>query len=236
MGNMLKVSDVWPGDVLICRGSLDGVSKGAWARQEIASATNSPYTHAAIALRDAEIADARPAKGVCIRPLEELINESDYIAVFRPHPGLWNSQSLSALHNFTNTLRSLEIGYNHRPFWKWLPMPIAERKVAWEKAKDNHQTGIQAELQRYFDEGPPAASNPNRPYFCSELVVACFTQCGPIDPSAYALYKPEVFAPGDLPNDPTFGLFVGFICSNPNKKIPDDDPHLHSTTYHQIYP
>lgn len=236
MENMLKISDVWPGDMLLCRGRMDGVSPSAWVRQEIANATTSPYTHAAIARRDGEIADARILQGVCVRHLDTLIEESNHIAVFRMHPGLWTNQTLDALQHFTNALHAQSIGYNHRPFWKWIPMSIEERRLSWKRLRENHELGIQEELFRYFDEGPPVPSNPYRSYFCSELVVACINHCGLIDQSAAVIYKPEVHAPGDLVKDPTFGFLVGFLSSTPSSEVPNNDPLLNATRYRDIYP
>lgn len=81
---MLTCKDISPGDVLLCRADTTQ-NKGAPVRAVIKAATNSPYTHAAIALSDAKIFDARPMHGVTNRSLAELLGESRHVAVLR-HP------------------------------------------------------------------------------------------------------------------------------------------------------
>lgn len=233
---MLKASDIRAGDVLLCRGDTDGASAGALVRQEIANATGSPYTHAAIAISSSEIADARVVQGVRIRPLEDIVTESSHIAVFRAHPGLWSAHPLDDLRDFTAAMHSLKAGYNHRPFWKWVPMSKEERREAWEAVRSSHAEGLMDNLRRYFEEGPPPPESPYRRYFCSEFVVACFIHCGLIAPSAVAAFKPDAHSPGDLQKDSIFGLRVGFISADPSVELPTDDPFLNATRYRDVYP
>ena len=233
---MLKKSDVRAGDVLLCLGNLEGTSAGAWVRSEIDGATGSPYTHAAIACGSSEIADARVVQGVRIRPLDDLVAESSHVAVFRAHPGMWSEHALDELRDFTAAMNALKAGYRHRPFWKWLPMPIAERQATWDEIKSNHADRLMDELRRYFDEGPGDQESPYRRYFCSEFVVACFIHCGLIEPSAAVVFKPDVHSPGDLQKDAIFGLLVGYLGADQRLALPADDPFLNATRYHALYP
>lgn len=234
---IIKKSDVRAGDVLLCRGKTDGVLLGPYIRREIASATGSPYTHAAIATSKVEIADARVTQGVTIRPLDDLVKESTLVAVFRTHPGLWTTQTLDELRDFAAALHALNAGYNHRPFWKWVPMPAAKRREAWAAKQSDHLASLTDELTRYFEGELVTPPSSYRRYFCSEFVVACFIHCGLIQPSAAIVFRPDVHSPGDLAQDSIFGFFVGYLlAADQSTELLDDDPFLSATRYRDIYP
>ena len=67
-------------------------------------------------------------------------------------------------------------------------------------------------------------------YFCSALVVACYTISGVIEGSAEAAYPPDVFSPADLYRDPTFGWFLGYLARDADS-IPADDPLMAMTLW-----
>jgi hypothetical protein len=49
--------------------------------------------------------------------------------------------------------------------------------------------------------------------------------CGIIDESAHVAFPPDMFSPGGLHQEPTFGWFVGYITDE-LQRVPSDDPLL----------
>lgn len=71
-------------------------------------------------------------------------------------------------------------------------------------------------------------------YFCSELVVAAFIAVGVIAQSAAVVITPEVFSPGDLGKEATFGGFVGYIKSSCEVEISKDDDFYYQSPIENI--
>ncbi|GLS13531.1 hypothetical protein [Hydrogenophaga electricum] len=221
MSLTLSFKDVQPGDVLLCR-PPESVGASKLVRKSIAAATGSPYTHAAIALSASEVLDARPRHGVKARPLTELVAEAQHVAVLR-HPDAWNRQRVDGLRDYAAALQALGAGYNYR------------EAMRYAANRSEHEDGTMDELARYFDTGEPNAAADFGPFFCSELVAACFVNSGFIHPSAAIVLAPGVQAPGDLAKEPAFGFLVGFLSADPDKAVPGDDPMLLHPRYAEIF-
>jgi hypothetical protein len=66
-------------------------------------------------------------------------------------------------------------------------------------------------------------------FFCSALVVACYSAVGIIGSSAHVAYPPNFFSPAGLYRDPTFGWLLGYLLPE-GGSIPENDPLLLETT------
>jgi len=218
---MLSLNDVKPGDVLLCR-PPEGINASKVVRRSIAAVTGSPYTHAAIALSPSEVLDARPIHGVKARPLAELLVEARHVAVLR-HPDAWTPQRIDRLREYAAALQALGAGYNYREALRY----TANRR--------SHEAGTMDALRRYFETGEQQPAADFGPFFCSELVAACFVDSGFLHPSAAVVVAPGVQAPGDLAKEPAFGFLLGFLAADPVSKVPDDDPMLNHARYSEIF-
>lgn len=216
----MNQQDIRPGDVILARGDINRWSPG---REAIKAVTGSPYTHAAIALSGNEVMDARAFIGVKIRQFTELLQQADYVAVLR-HPDAWTDDRVQALRDYSAALHALGAKYNYVGAAAFL----TNSKVTW-------QAGLTEALQRYFEQGEPQAVTKYGPFFCSELVVACFVHGGFIAPSAAVLMNASFQAPGDILKEPTFGYLVGFLSKDPNFEVLNDDPLRHAAKYHDIF-
>lgn len=203
--------DIRAGDVLLVRGTSEKWSAGHLIRQEIAARTKSPYTHAAIALNNQEIVDARPWHGVKIRPFSELLAKAECVAVLR-HPDVWDDNRALDLQEYAAALQSLGTKYNYHDLMRF------------EANKSVHQDSVMQALNSYFENAQPAAPTDYGPFFCSELVVACLVRVGYISQSAAIVFAPSVHSPGDLAREPTFGYLVGVLSSLPGYQLRVEDP------------
>lgn len=212
----MQQHDIRPGDLLLSRGGEDEKwSIGEAVRNRIRTATDSPYTHAAIALSSTEIADARPG-GVRIRPLQHLVDGAACVLVLA-RDDIWDAGRLRQLRAYVEDLEALGARYNYAD------------ALRFEKNKARHQAGITQALEDFFEKSVSNGATNCGPFFCSELVVACLIHIGYIDPSAAVVYDPGTHSPGDLLRDATFGYLVGYLSNDPGFKVPADDP-LHALT------
>ncbi len=218
-------SQLQPGDVLLCRGKTEGVSPSAYVSSQIAAATSSPYTHAALYLGNEEIVDARVLQGIRVRQLTELIADTQYIAAMR-QPGVWDSDRVDRLKAFAKGLNELGAKYNTDAFARYVLEPELNRKVIWEAHRQAHQDTVMAQIEALFAGPPSPRENPLRKYFCSELVVAAFVHVGYLERGADVIYDPGHMAPGDIPRDHTFGYLVGYMAKGAPFDVPSDDPLL----------
>lgn len=228
-------SQLQPGDVLLCRGNTEGVSLAAYVSSEIAAATSSPYTHAALYLGNGQIVDARVLQGIRVRPLTELIARTQYIAAMR-QPGAWDAVRVDRLRAFAKKLDELGTKYNTNAFAGYVLEPELNRKVRWEDHRQAHQDSVMEQIEAAFARPPPPREEPLRKYFCSELVVAAFVHVGYLGIGADVIYDPGHMAPGDIPRDNTFGFLVGYIAKGTPFDVPSDDPLLGTTLASSVPP
>jgi hypothetical protein len=228
-------SQLKPGDVLLCRGNTEGVSLAAYVSGEIAAATSSPYTHAALYLGEGQIVDARILQGIRVRPLTELIASTQYIAAMR-QPGAWDAVRVDRLRAFAKWLDELGAKYNTNAVASYVLEPELNRKMRWEAHRKAHHDSVMEKIEAAFAQPKPPQDDPQRKYFCSELVVAAFVHVGYLGPGADVIYDPGHLAPGDIPRDHTFGFLVGYLAKGPSFDVPGDDPLLGTTLVSSVPP
>lgn len=220
----LHPSQLEPGDILLCRGNVGGVSPTAYIRSQIAEATSSPYTHAALYLGTGKIVDARVLQGIKVRPLIELIADSDYVAAVR-QPDVWSNDRIARLRQFAERLDAMGMKYNTDAFKGYVLEPVLNRKLKWEQHKQDHRVTVMDQIEALFSGATSATpEDPYRKYFCSELVVAAYQVVGYLGPGADKIYQPAYTAPGDIVRDCTFGFLVGYLAKGSPRSIPEDDP------------
>lgn len=213
MPRVLRVDDVQPGDVLLCRSNdLGG---------EVADATGSKYVHAAICTRPGKAAEA---SGLRVKEveIESLIDSYSHIAVFH-QPDWWPQQRVERLQRFVEEAISRKAKFN-----------CAGLKN-FEEQKKLHDENLNNKLHDFFEgkvSGPPAERNS---YFCSELVVAAHVAVGILAPSAAVAYDPSVQSPAGLAETATFGFFSGYLYPYPEYQLPGDDEFRHESTVDEIF-
>ena len=182
---------------------------------KVREVTGSSYSHAALHLGNGKIAESA-SSGVRITSILEIFDEYDDVAVLR-NVHVWSSDRIDNLKQFIDKAILDNASFNS----------IGIKK--YEKRKEQY-TGSELErLERYFEGELPTINHNRGSYFCSELVVAAFMAVGIIDQSAAVLLAPEVFSPGDIGKEATFGEFVGYLGSSNDIDISkDDDFYYHS--------
>ena len=199
----LAKSDLKPGDVLLFR------NLAAKPHQlVISSATQSPYTHAAIYLGDGQIAHAVTADGVNIEQL--VMDAGSYVGVLRSQLG-FTADRVQDVRDFIELLIARKAKYD----WSGVISlhPIYKRYFA--KIVNNFTCGNTAISS--------LAELSQRNYFCSALIVACWCVSGMLHNSTWGVYKPDSLSPGDLHRDVTFGWVLGYLMAN-GVSVPKDDP------------
>ncbi|KAB2884132.1 MAG: hypothetical protein F9K34_09705 [Albidovulum sp.] len=207
----LSISNLLPGDVLLFR-SL----RGDKLAKKIAQATNSPYTHAALYLGDGEIVESNPPN-IQVRQLTKSDCAATQIGVLRSQMTFQNSR-VAAVTEFVNRLISTKARYDYQGVVKFKG-----------RNADFHENII-SEIQKNYGVSANNDDAARKNYFCSALVVACYTASGIIGVTAEVLYPPNIFSPGDLHRDPTFGWFLGYLYPK-NSEVPSDDPLLDCTLW-----
>jgi hypothetical protein len=102
--------------------------------------------------------------------------------------------------------------------------------IAFQKRRSVYIDELLNNLEKNYGRIATKNEFAKKSYFCSALVVACYTLSGIIGDNAQIVYRPDVFSPGDLHADPTFGWFLGYITQKgPN--IPLSDPLLTLTLW-----
>lgn len=203
------------GDVLLhYRAKRKGVSG------VIESVTGSPYTHASIYLGNDTIAEASPPK-IRKAPLAEAIADDGHVAVFRSQCG-FGADRAARLNEFIDQLIQQNTWYDFRCM------------LGFNRRKELHDTTQFERLHAFFEEKAPPHTLTNRPFFCSALVVACYCAVGIIDDSAAVIYSPDVYSPGALGNEPTFGHILGYLAPA-GYEVPGDDPFFNNTRYEILF-
>jgi hypothetical protein len=194
--NELRIdfSDLLPGDILLFRPfSLKKHHK------IISTATETPYTHAAVHLGNKQIVESTSPK-VQIRKLSDVNKKNYVIAVLRSQCGFLKKRE-AALKHFASKL------IEHGALTTGPAYTFKERK-------DQFLTQLLNNLERNYGTITSEDEFVKRSYLCSALVVACYTVTGIIGDTAQQAYQPNVFSPGDLHRDPTFGWLLGYIIKN----------------------
>ena len=212
---LIDASAVRAGDVL-----LHYRSKRKGVTAVIESATGSPYTHASICLGDGNLAEASPPK-IRKAPLAETMTDDSHIAVFRSQCGFGHDRAIR-LNAFIDQLIQKDTWYDFRGL------------VGFNRRKESHEATQIERLHEFFETKAPPHTLTNRPFFCSALVVACYCAVGIIDDSAAVIYSPDVYSPGALGNEPTFGHILGYLAPAVYE-VPATDPFLKNTRYEVLF-
>lgn len=211
----LALADLQPGDVLLyCPKAPNVVQRGISAR------TTSPYTHALIYLGNEIIAEALTRGGVQKRPLNSALAGAAHVGVLRTQMG-FSAQRTTLLNEFIN----LVIDHG-----RWYDFNGA---LTWPHTNRDSLVSQMDNIVRHYGEFKTNEEIAKSAFFCSSLVVACFTAVGIIDASAQVAYPPAAVAPGGLYVDPTFGWLLGFLVPK-GSSVPTTDPLLSITRWSDI--
>ena len=202
---IVSVSDLLPGDVLLYRSN-----RSKPHQRKITAVTGSPYTHAAIFLGDGLIADSNFPSGVAKRPVEESIKSSGCVAVLRSQLGFGGDRPRQ-LNEFVESVLAKGRFYD------------LIGAANFGKATKQHGEDQLDFIRRNYGKVSSSGEFAKQSFFCSAFVVACYSVAGVIGPTAQVAYLPEMFSPGSLHQDPTFGWFLGYIVPD-GGFVPDDDP------------
>jgi hypothetical protein len=201
----VSVADLLPGDVLLYR-----ANRQKFHQQQISAVTGSPYTHAAIFLGDGLVAESNFPRGVAKRPVEESIKGSGCVAVLRSQLGFSGNRPRQ-LNEFVESVLA-----NGR-FYDLIGA------VNFGKATKQHGEDQLDFIRLNYGKVTSSDDLAKQSFFCSAFVVACYSVAGVIGPSAQVAYVPDMFSPGSLHQDPTFGWFLGYLVPE-GGFVPDDDP------------
>lgn len=210
----INVNDLLAGDVLLYRPQKPNV-----VQKKISAATNSPYTHAAIYIGDGTIAEsvAWPCLiGVRKQSVQSSLKRSLCVGVLRTQCGFGKDRA-------TKLTAFVEEVVRKRKFYDL----IAARKFPSEGKHyfDNQISFIRDNYGKIMPDEKFSKKN----FFCSALVVACYSVVGIIGETAQVAYPPELFSPAGLYRDPTFGWLLGHMIPE-GGSVPIDDPILVEAT------
>jgi Permuted papain-like amidase enzyme, YaeF/YiiX, C92 family len=200
----IRTSDLLPGDFLLFRSI-----KQKRHQKEISKRIGSPYTHAAIYLGDGDLAEATPPR-VRITSTAKAITANTCIGVLRTQYG-FDGPRPQKLREFIDELISQKAKYDLSGV-----LNFTKKNQAYFQ----DQLDI---INRNYGQVTPRDKFIKRSYFCSALVVACYTIVGIIGESAQVAYPPDVLSPASLYRDPTFGWFLGYL-SPAGHQVPAQDP------------
>ena len=199
-------SDLLPGDILLHRSA-----KRKLHQKLIEKKTGSPYTHAAIFLGGGLVAEADVRHGVHKTDLIKSTEGSRCVAVLRSQMG-FSPVRCAKLVNFVDRVIANNKSYNFKSVVNFRKNVDAFLDNQLEILNNSYALSVKT------DEEFARAS-----YFCSGLVVACYSVVGIIDGSAQPLFPANIFSPASLHDDGTFGWFLGYL-------IPENDPMLTKVT------
>lgn len=201
MPKILNISEVTPGDVLLCRSGYGGAS--------VADVTGSKYSHAAICVGEGVAAEASGHR-VKKTQIEQFVKEYDHVAVLH-QPDCWSPQRVHRLQSFIDAAISRKAEFNFDDMHNF------------EERKSAHEENLMGKLREFFENAPAGPVVDRSAYFCSELVAAAHVAVGIIDPSAAVVYDPSILSPSDLAQDFTFGIFRGYLIPYAEYIIPKED-------------
>ncbi len=201
----LSPDDLLPGDVLLYR-----PKKPNFVQRKIAEATDGPYTHAAIYLGDGQVAESVPPAGVRRRALTETMNEVEHVAVKRSQCGFSDVRP-EKLATFVDETIGAGRFYDF--------VGAARLPDAYEKYRSN-EIDI---LRQSYGAVRTAEEFAKDAFFCSALVVACYSVVGIVGETAQPIFQPKTFSPTRLYEDVTFGWLLGHIVPE-GEAAPEPDP------------
>ena len=204
-GLTVSVADLLPGDVLLYRASGQ-----KFYQKQITEVTGSPYTHAAIFLGNGLVAESNFPYGVAKQSVQKSIEGSGCVAVLRSQLGFGGDRPRQ-LNEFVDSVLEANRFYD------------LIGVVTFNKAAKQYQENRLDFIRRNYGEVTSNAEFAKQKFFCSAFVVACYSVAGVIEPSAQVAYVPDMFSPGNLYQDPTFGWVLGYLLPE-GGSIPDDDP------------
>ncbi len=204
-GLTVSVADLLPGDVLLYRSSGQ-----KFHQKKISEVTGSPYTHAAIFLGNGLVAEANFPHGVAKRPVQESIEGSGCVAVLRSQLR-FDGDRPRLLNEFVDSVLKRGRFYN------------LIGAVTFGKAAKQHQEDHLDFIRCNYGKVTSSDEFAKQKFFCSAFVVACYSVAGVIGPPAQVAYAPDMFSPGHLYQDPTFGWVLGYLLPE-GGSVPDDDP------------
>ena len=204
-GLTVSRADLLPGDVLLYRAHGQKLHQ-----KKISAVTGSPYTHAAIFLGDGLVAESNFPRGVAKRLVQESIEGSRCVAVLRSQLG-FDGDRPRQLNEFVDSVLKKSGFYD------------AIGAVNFGKAAKQHQEDQLDFIRHNYGKVTSSDELAKQSFFCSAFVVACYSVAGVIGPSAQVAYVPDMFSPGNLHQDPTFGWVLGYLLPE-GGSVPDDDP------------
>ena len=210
-GLALQPSALLPGDVLLYRPRSPNVIQRA-----ISSATDSPYTHAAIYLGAGLIAKSGVPFGVTKSALRDSMQGNQCIAVLRSQLG-FSGDRPSRLNKFVGAV------LEHKKFYDFIAVDSFSKRSA-----DYFVNQLEF-VRKNYGEVTSHEEFAEQTFFCSAFVVACYAVAGVIGETAQVAYQPNNFSPGHLSEDPTFGWLLGYLIPE-GGAIPPDDPLLTQAT------
>lgn len=213
MLNILKINDVYPGDVILCRSENFG--------GETADYTKNKYVHAAICIRQSWCAESFGTR-VREAEIDSLFESYDHIAVLH-QPSCWTFQRVEKLQQFIADAISRKAKFNSTGIRNF------------EENKKNHEENVMQNLNDFFDQKLESPIAERDSYFCSELVAAAHVAAGIIHPSAATIYDPSTLSPSGLAIDFTFGIFAGYLLPYTDYNIPKGDEFRDTTPCHEIF-
>lgn len=217
-GLLIDFPDLLPGDILLFR-PIDPQLH----QRKITSITGSPYTHAAIVIGDNKIAESVVLPPIVRKRSLSVADKEQYIIGVLRTQAVFSERRVTLLQEFVKSLTDKFTLYDVR---------VA---CGFKKRKEKFDLELQAKLEKDFGQVTTREEFIQRAYFCSALVVACYTMTDIIGPTAQLVYNPDVISPGDLHSDTSFGWFLGYIVSD-KKMIPPDDPLLKITDWRSQTP
>ena len=191
----LDVSDLLPGDVVLCYSHLM-----ADEHPEIAG-----YCHVAICLESREILQA-DSDGVTVVRAEKLLDSYDHLAVLRARE-FWDDAAVAALVTFASEV----VG---APFNQIGMARVPERQQKLAEA-------VMSDIENYFADGlvPPRHLST---FFCSQLVAESLIRADVVTESASIALRPSTTSPKSISYEGVYGRFAGYILT-PGYIVPDGD-------------
>lgn len=214
--SILEDAELQIGDVFFC---APHIKKGGLIQRSTAGI----YTHCAIYIGNAQVADSTPRRGVYISSLSKFEKDYRYIAVTRC-PGVWATTNDSesrkrdiktrkkAINRYVQICKNKAVCYNPLgallvPFREWLWI----KQQSWER-----NSRLDWLLFLIPKRGGSGAM------FCSEFIHRCFIACGYIDKTQEFSH---VLSPNALAEDKIFD-FVGYRSSRRLDSVEEYDPFL----------
>jgi hypothetical protein len=168
---VIQPDNLLPGDVLLYRSRAPNLVQKA-----ISSATDGPYTHAAICLGNGPIAESVVPNGVVKSDLKKSLCGSQCVAVFRSQCGFDGTRP-GKLNEFVASVLKQSRFYDFSAVLNF----GRESKAYFENQLEF--------VSENYGKAATAEEFAARSFFCSAFVVACYSAVGIIDESAQVAYR-----------------------------------------------